>query len=295
MSKRTIYFGTPCYISCRSGQLVVKDQDDKIISGQLPVEDIGYVVLDHQQITITHKAIQELIYTGAVIISCTDRHLPAGMMLDPASNSMHTMILREQMAMSEALKKQLWKQIVEQKIKNQMQLITHEECSMRMDYLRRTVRSGDPENKEAQAASWYWRHWLPEFIRDRDGEEPNHLLNYGYAILRAVVARALVTTGFHCAQGIHHRNKYNAYCLADDIMEPYRPYVDRLVLQIVQTRDDVGELHRELKSELLSIVMTDVQMGKSTRPLSMAVTETSASFLECIRGQRRKLKLPSMD
>ena len=159
------------------------------------------------------------------------------------------------------------------------------------------VKSGDSENMEARAAVYYWQNAFPmfeNFTRSREGETPNNLLNYGYAILRAIVARALVSSGLLTTLGIHHRNKYNAFCLADDIMEPYRPYVDRLVMQICERYDDTVELTKELKAELLQIPVLDVMINNKRSPLMVAVSSTTASLQRCYAGEIRKIIYPTI-
>jgi CRISPR-associated endonuclease cas1, NMENI subtype len=197
------------------------------------------------------------------------------------------------------LRKQLWQQTIKQKITNQAAVLrsvtgNDEKC---MQVWAEQVRSGDPDNIEARAAAYYWQHLFPElphFVRTREGEPPNNLLNYGYAILRAVVARALVGSGLLPTLGIHHHNRYNAYCLADDIMEPYRPYVDRLVLNIIRTNGCVAELTREFKSQLLVIPTLDVVVNGKRSPLMIAVQQTTASLYKCFSGELRRVSYPEM-
>lgn len=159
------------------------------------------------------------------------------------------------------------------------------------------VRSGDPENLEARAAVYYWRNIFadyPDFVRDREGIPPNNLLNYGYAILRAVIARSLVGSGLLPTLGIHHHNRYNAYCLADDIMEPYRPYVDQLVIDIINHNDDVSVITKELKMQLLGIPMLDVVVNSKRSPLMIATQQTTASLAKCFAGEARHISFPEM-
>lgn len=159
------------------------------------------------------------------------------------------------------------------------------------------VRSGDPDNFEARAAAYYWKNIftdIPNFVRGRDGEPPNNLLNYGYAILRAVVARSLVGSGLLPTLGIHHHNKYNAYCLADDIMEPYRPYVDGLVLDVMESIKDYSELTKEIKMKLLSIPVLDTTIGNKKSPLMIATQQTTASLYKCFSGEQKKIAYPEL-
>ena len=157
------------------------------------------------------------------------------------------------------------------------------------------VKSGDCDNYEAQGAVYYWRNIFPDqtdFVRDREGDPPNNLLNYGYAILRAVIARALVISGLLPIYGIHHHNRYNAYCLADDIMEPYRPFVDNLVIDIMKKHSDYSDLSKDIKQELLSIPVLDVIIEGKRSPLMIAASQTTASLAKCFYGEIRKISYP---
>lgn len=159
------------------------------------------------------------------------------------------------------------------------------------------VKSGDSDNFEARAAAYYWKNMfpsIPDFTRDRDGCPPNNLLNYGYAILRAVVARSLVSSGLLPTLGIHHHNRYNAYCLADDIMEPYRPYVDKLVIDLVDNGINITSITKEIKQSLLTIPVLDVFISGQRSPLMIAVGQTTASVYRCFSGESRKIVYPEM-
>jgi CRISPR-associated protein Cas1 len=251
MIKRTLHFSNPAYLSLKQGQLIIDLPDLKILGEQeskksVPIEDIGIVVLDHQQITITHGCIAALLDNNSAIITCNHTHHPTGMMLPIDGHDTQSERFRHQIDASQPLKKQLWQQTIQTKILNQAAVladrgIAHEN----MLHWAKSVRSGDPDNYEGRAAAYYWKNVFPkkvEFFRGREGDPPNNLLNYGYAILRAIVARGLVCSGLIPTLGIHHRNKYNAYCLADDIMEPYRPYVDLIVLKIIDNGENFLEL-----------------------------------------------------
>lgn len=160
------------------------------------------------------------------------------------------------------------------------------------------VRSGDPDNLEGRAAAYYWKNLFGEdygFVRGHEGDGPNVLLDYGYAILRAIIARSLVASGLMPTLGIHHSNRYNAYCLADDMMEPYRPYVDLMVLDIMRKHQLPPEISNETKRHLLSIPVIDVRMGKLSRPLMVAASMTTASLAKCYLGTTRKLLYPEIE
>lgn len=258
MIKKTLYFGNPAYLSLSKSQLVVRmpevEQAEHLAESirqesvrTIPIEDIGVVVLDHRQITLTQGLMAALLNNQTAVITCDDRRMPAGLLLPLEGNTLQNERFRSQIEASVPLKKQLWQQTVVAKIENQAYVLEKQlnEPAARMHYLADTVKSGDTTNCEAQAAAYYWQHLFPDipgFTRGREGPPPNQLLNYGYAILRAVVARALVASGLLPVAGIHHHNRYNAYCLADDIMEPYRPFVDALVIETIRRFGLTAEL-----------------------------------------------------
>lgn len=308
MIKKTLYFGNPAYLSLTDKQLVIKipaiensDMGETFKRENrrtIPIEDIGVVVIDNKQISITSGAIEALLENNCAVISCDNRSMPVGLMLPLCGNTLQSERFRHQIDASLPLKKQLWAQTVQQKIANQtavLSLMTDAETGC-MHKWADSVRSGDPDNLEARAAAYYWKNVfpsLPDFVRDRDGEAPNAMLNYGYAILRAVIARALVGSGLLPTLGIHHHNRYNAYCLADDIMEPYRPYVDYHVAGLMQ-KYDTGELTREVKAQLLVIPTLDVVVGGKRSPLMVAAGVTTASLYKCFSGESRKILYPEL-
>ncbi len=300
MIKRTLCFSNPAYLSLRNAQLVIrieKQDDSPERQTTVPIEDIGIVVLDHQQITITHGAIAALLDNNAAVITCDKRHLPVGLMLPLEGHTVQSERFRDQINTSLPLRKQLWQQTVQQKILNQAALLRelHNAETGNMLHWAADVRSGDSTNLEGRAAAYYWKQMFPDlddFTRERYGDEPNAFLNYGYAILRATVARALVSSGLLPTLGIHHHNRYNAYCLADDIMEPYRPYVDRLVVQTMQLYPDISEVTTDIKRNLLTIPTLDVVIGGQRSPLMVAVSQTTASLARCFAGEARKITYP---
>lgn len=296
MIKQTLYFGNPAYLSLKDRQLVIRlpDKDQSITR---PIEDIGVVIVDNKQITLTSGLIEALLGNNCALITCDSSHLPVGLMLPLCGNTTQSERFRHQLSASLPLKKQLWQQTISQKIANQAQVL--KECFGvevgNMLTWSKNVKSGDSDNLEARAAAYYWRNMFDDedvFIRDREGEPPNNLLNYGYAILRAIVARGLVSSGLLPTLGIHHHNRYNAYCLADDIMEPYRPYVDELVVNIRKEFDNTDFLDKEIKKRLLSIPTIEVRINNHRRPLMVAVTETTASLYKCFSGELRKIAYP---
>ena len=298
MIKRTLYFGNPAYLSLNLGQLVVKtpESDAKPIR-TVPIEDVGIVVLDSKQITITQGLMEALLENNCAVISCDSSHLPVGLMLPLCGNTIQTERFRNQIDASLPLKKQLWQQTIQAKISNQTAVLEYATGKIHnnMRVWAGNVRSGDVENMEARAAVYYWKTLFgdEDFIRGRDEAEPNNLLNYGYAILRAIVARALVSSGLLPTLGIHHHNRYNAYCLADDIMEPYRPYVDKVVYDIVRSSSQL-ELDKEMKAKLLSIATSEVMINGKRSPLMVAVSLTTASLVRCFDGEVKKITYPDM-
>jgi CRISPR-associated protein Cas1 len=309
MIKRTLYFGNPAYLSLKKEQLVVqlpevvKNEDlpekmkqESVVT--IPIEDIGVVNLDHKQITVTQGLMEKLLENNCALITCDSNRMPVGLMLPLAGNTIQTERFSDQINASVPLKKQLWQQTVQAKIENQAYVLDKMAGGVikNMNAWAADVKSGDPDNYEARAAVYYWANLFPNirgFSRNRDGVPPNNLLNYGYAVLRAVVARSLVASGLLPTLGIHHRNKYNAYCLADDVMEPYRPFVDRLVFEIVAENENIDEITQPMKTRLLGIPVLDVMINGQRSPLMVAVGQTTASLYHCFSGEIRKIKYPS--
>jgi len=295
MIKRTLFFGNPAYLSTKNEQLVVSYPDDDKTIKTIPIEDIGYIVLEHPQITITTGLIIKLVQNKTAVITCDKRHLPSGFLQPLVGHSEQTERFRNQLDASIPLKKNLWQQTVIQKIENQAQhFLFRNKNALRLKRYAKEVKSGDHGNQEALAAAFYFQNLfdLDEFSRNQKGIPPNNLLNYGYAILRAIAARALVSSGLLPSLGIFHHNKYNAFCLADDIMEPYRPFVDSVVYDIVESGCNFEELNKNIKSDLLMIPAIDVIIDGKTSPLMNAMSRTTASLYECFEGNRRKILYP---
>jgi CRISPR-associated protein Cas1 len=301
--KRTLYFGNPAYLSVERAQLVIKDPllkdyEDLAEKARIPIEDIGLVVLDHQRITVSQTVLNTLLANNAAVVVCDDRRHPTGMLLNLDGHVVQAELFRHQIEASEPLRKQLWKQTVEAKIRNQAAVLANEQHDAAyLLELAGKVHSGDTGNREAQAAAWYWPRLirdLPGFRRFREGPPPNNMFNYGYAILRAVVARSLVGSGLLPTLGIFHRNRYNAYCLADDIMEPYRPLVDAMVLKLIRRSGVPDELGTEHKGFLLNIPVTDVILDGKASPLMAAVQRTTSSLAQCYKGDQRKVLYPGL-
>lgn len=299
MIKKTLCFSNPAYLSLKNLQLVIQlDKSDE--KRTIPIEDIAYVLLDNQQITVTHGAMAALLENNAAIITCDSRHLPTGLMLPLEGNTLQSERFQNQIEASLPLRKQLWQQTVECKIRNQAALLHKlHGCEVRnMLVWASEVHSGDSTNLEGRAAAYYWSKMFPDwndFTRDRDGVHPNAMLNYGYAVLRAVIARALVASGLLPTLGIHHHNRYNAYCLADDIMEPYRPFVDRLVATLALQYPAQDELTPEIKRQLLTIPTLEVTISGQRSPLMVAASQTTASLAKCYNGELRRITYPTLN
>lgn len=295
MIKRTLYFGNPAYLKTTNEQLIIELPN----TGEMkttPIEDIGLIILDHQQVTITEALIAQLLANNVGLITCNKTHHPTGMLLNLDGNTLQSQKFAAQLEASVPLKKQLWQQTVVAKITNQAGLMIMEKIENRpMHKYAGQVKSGDSGNCEAKAAVYYWKNLFPEFLqfkRERFGAPPNNLLNYGYAILRALVARSLVASGLLPTLGIHHRNQYNAYCLADDIMEPYRPYVDKIVCEIIKLNGKFLDMGIKMKKQLLEIPAMDVRIDGQKSPLMNAVQRTTASLAKCFAGESRKILYP---
>ncbi len=293
MLKRTLFFSNPFHLSVRDFQLVATPKPEGEIR-TVPIEDIGFIIIDHAQISVTPVLLEHMVANNVVVVFCDGRHLPQSMLLNLNGHHLQNEHFRNQVSVSEPLKKNLWKQTVEMKIANQAGLLRKIGKNHKaVEAYGREVKSGDPDNREGTAAREYWKTLMGrEFTRERFGLWPNPAFNYGYAILRAAVARALVGSGLLPTLGIHHHSRYNAYCLADDIMEPYRPYVDEIVYHIFLAYPDTVELVTELKAELLRVLTVDVIFDNFTRPLMVGLSQTTASLTRCFSGETRKMEYP---
>ena len=292
MIKKTLLFTNKCTITTTNEQLVIKSENR---NKTIPIEDIGYLVIDHNETYISIPALNKLINNNCACIICDNKHLPNGMFLNLNSNHIQQEIFKHQINASLPLKKQLWQQTVIEKVKNQGILLEQiTQTKNKFDYLASKVLSGDTSNMEAVAANFYWKAFFEiDFKRERFGNYPNNFLNYGYAILRAATARALSGSGLLNTLGIHHKSKYNAFALADDIMEPFRPIVDEIVHHIMQNYDE-QELTTEIKSEILSILTRTVYFKDEKSPLMVALQKTASSLQQCYSGKRKKIKYPNL-
>ncbi|HMS65268.1 MAG TPA: type II CRISPR-associated endonuclease Cas1 [Ignavibacteria bacterium] len=324
MIKRTLYFGNPAYLSFKDEKLVIEKraldidqignpseapendkteqkEEDKYLKRKfqkdtISVEDIGIIILDHHGVSTSQYLISKLLEYNVAVIFCNDKHHPTGLLLNLDGNTVQSEKFRAQIKASIPLRKNLWQQTVVSKVNNQAALLKEKGKTVgNMISWMKNVNSGDTKNIEARASVYYWKNLFPEemeFYRDRFGEPPNNLLNYGYAILRAIVARGLVASGLLPTFGIHHRNKYNAYCLADDIMEPYRPFVDKVVCELIERGNDFYDLTTELKKELLKIPALDIIIDGEKSPLMVGLQRTTASLSKCFEMKSKKIIYP---
>ncbi len=251
-------------------------------------------MLENQQTSITLPLLNALAESEVQVIICNNKGMPSAMIQSMNSNNLQGETLRNQIACGEVLKKQLWKQVVEAKIKNQASLLNSvgEDGNILKPFYS-NVRSGDVDNREGIAARIYFQHLFGDsFIRDRDEQGINALLNYGYSILRAATCRAIVSSGLLPAIGIYHHNRSNAYPLADDLMEPFRPFVDGAVYDLAI--HSKTELTKEVKAELISVLYADTIYEKLKRPLSVGLSMTTASMVKCLSKELNSLNLPAL-
>lgn len=311
MIKQSLYFGNPAYLSLKLQQLVIRkpekngdlpdfdaDMSRSSIVKTIPIEDIALVILDCNQITVTQGLLSALLDNNCAVVTCDRSHMPTGLLLPLYGNKVQSERYREQVEASLPLKKQLWQQTVQCKIRNQAAMLEYVSGAVAKNMLNwaDAVKSGDSDNREGRAAAFYWKSLFvdnPNFTRG-DGDIVNIMLNYGYAIVRAIVARALVGVGLIPTLGIHHHNRYDAFCLADDIMEPYRPYVDKTVIDIISSSGIPDEFDLNIKKKLLELPVQEVIIDETRRPLMIAVSQTVNSLRKCFAGEIRKLIYPVM-
>ena len=296
MITRSIYIGSPAYLKLKDEQMYIMEPSSNQMKGKVSVEDLGLLMLDHFQITISHQLIQKMMGNNVVVVSCDAHHLPHGIMLPLYGHTEHSDRIKDQLQASEPLKKQLWKQTVECKIENQKEVLRRlgNYYEPMMNY-QNNVKSGDSTNMEGIAAQHYWKYLISlDFLRQRFGESPNQFFNFGYAVLRSIVARSIVETGLLPVLGIFHKNKYNPYCLADDLMEPYRPFVDWLVMDWLTKNPEIEELTKEFKSHLLQVATKDVWIDGKKRPLLVAVKTTVISLYKCYITEKRLISYPEL-
>jgi len=294
MIARTLCFSSVGKLSLKYEQLVWSAESGETRS--VPIQDVGFVILESDKIVVTSAALQFLSANNVAVVVCDKTHTPSAQLLPFAANATAAESIEAQLSTTDAVNGRLWRMVVRQKIRNQAALMERlgAKSAKRLLGLADEVKNGDPSNCEAQAARIYFQELGPDgFVRDRDGEWPNAPLNYGYAILRAATARALVGSGLACFRGIHHHNRYNAFALADDIMEPYRPFVDQYVLGGSPPFDTpTGTMTKEMRAKLLQVLTCDVSIGGVRRPLMVALSSTTASLARYFRKESDELALP---
>ena len=292
MLKRTLVFSSPMILSLKNQQLVIAYKDSPDEKRTVPIEDVGMVLLENQQTSITLPLLNALAEGEVQVVLCNNKGMPSAMIQSMNSNNLQGETLRNQIACGEVLKKQLWKQVVEAKIKNQASLLDSvgEDGNVLKPFYS-NVRSGDIDNREGIAARIYFQHLFGDgFVRNRDEQGINALLNYGYSILRAATCRAIVSSGLLPAIGIYHHNRSNAFPLADDLMEPYRPFVDGVVYDLAL--NGKTELNKDIKGELISVLYADTIFEKTKRPLSIGLSMTTASMVKCLSKEINTLSMP---
>ncbi len=294
MIKRIIYIGSPCNLNIKDEQLIITNRETGELN-QVPAEDIGALEIDNLQASISAYTLNFLAQKNVVVVISGANHHPIAQMLSLDSNIIQSQRIIHQVNAKITLQKNLWQQVVSSKIENQylnLKLKGIDDLSLKVK--SQNVKSGDKGNLEGQAAKIYWKYIFNErkFKRDAEGDYPNNLLNYGYAILRAIVARSIVSFGLSPSIGIFHKNKYNAYCLADDLMEPFRPFVDKLIVDNIDNLEDTNFLTKAHKKVILQTPMIDTFIDNNTYPLMIGVQQSVASFLKCLEGKSKKLSLP---
>lgn len=293
MIKQTLFFTTPVSLSLKYNQIVIRYKDvEEVITR--PIEDVGVVIVENQMVHFTIPLLNALADNNVAVIFCNAQCMPNTMLMPLESNAIQQEVYRFQIETSLPTKKRIWKEIIEYKIRNQaalLDLLGRDGKVLKPYYMN--VLSGDSGNREGLAAKIYWQQMYGQpFNRDRNGEAPNSLLNYGYAILRAAVARALLGSGLFPAFGLFHRNRYNAFPLADDVMEPYRPFVDYAVYRIFECSPEAC-LDKETKQSLVRVLFADVKMKGQIRPLQVALSMTTASLVRALKDKKESIIYPS--
>ena len=282
MPKQTIIIESKSQLSVKNGLLsIVRDDNGEVLRS---FEDVQTLLIEHHSVSLTIPLLNKLSENQILVIFCNEKHYPQSMLMDLEANSLQTKYFRKQVEMSLPLKKQSWKQIVEAKIKNQSLLLDELfQCGDLLSGYYNNVKSGDASNREGVAANCYWKKLLGKgFIRDRYGKTPNNMLNYGYALLRSAMARSLMDSGLMPTLGVFHRNYYNSFPLADDIMEPYRPFVDRKVYEYYQSGKT--EVDKQFKVGMLELFYSDLKRD--------VLTKTTASLVNILCQTSRVISYP---
>jgi len=291
MIKRVIEISTASYLHIHRKQLVIEQKGEKV--GTVPIEDLGMLIIANVANVLTQQLLADCAANNVVVILCNDKYIPGSILLPLSGHSLHALGLREQIAAKETIQKRLWQQIVQAKLGAQAALIgASGGNAVYLDRLVGQVKTGDPMNCEAQGARYYWQAMFGKgFRRNTELDGINALLNYGYTIVRACVARALVGAGLHPAIGLQHCNQYNDFALADDILEPLRPLVDNKVRELVSDLVQI-QLDRDMRTELLGLTATTCEINGRPLPLMVALGEYTASLRACLRGEQKQLEIP---
>lgn len=292
MIKRIVEVSNPSYLHLKNKQLLIEQDNEQV--AQIPIEDIGVLILEHSAICLTQPLIIQCQKNNVAIIFCDEKHLPYSTILPISEgNNLHQKILKQQIGITDPVRKNLWKQIIQQKIKNQASTLKQfEKPFARLDKLADEVKSGDITNCEGIAAQYYWKALFgKDFLRDQNADGINAILNYGYSIIRAMIARSIVASGLHPAIGLFHHNQYNGLCLADDLMEPFRPWVDSIAYEIFQI--DVNAcITQTTKTHFLNLVSTEVKFNKKKMPLMVAAHYLMADLKRNFTKELKTLTYP---
>ncbi len=293
MIKQTLFFSSPVSLSLKYNQLVIRFEDTKEEVTR-PIEDIGVVMVENQMVRFTVPLLNALSTNNVAVVFCDEKGMPCSMLMPLESNTTQHEVQRFQLEASLPVKKRIWRDIIEGKIRGQAAVLdTVKRAGDVLKPFYSNVLSGDSDNREGAAAKVYWRQLFgPQFVRDRKGREPNSLLNYGYAILRSATARALLGSGLYPGFGLFHRNRYNAFPLADDVMEPYRPFVDIAVYKIFNTSPK-AVLDKNTKLTLAGILTSDVRLDGQIHPLEIALSMTTASLVRALKDKGETVVLPT--
>ena len=301
MSHRVVEVSTASFLTATLTHLVIQQQGEVV--ARVPIEDLGMLIIDGHGHVITHELIAQLAVANVCVIFTDEKHIPVATSLALTSHHLHAKVLRSQIDCGVPTQKRIWQSIIQGKIESQAQALEIAKHghfrvnAKRLRDMKPFVRSGDSDNIEAQAARLYWGFLFGEdFTRDRDEPGVNACLNYGYAILRAAMARALVGTGLHPALGIHHHNQFNAFALADDAMEPLRPLVDLKVLEILRdfSASELEELTPALKKHLLEITVCPLKIAGKTYPFMIGLPLYAATLKQAICREKRNVIVPGI-
>ena len=281
MAWKGVHISRPARLNLKDGQLVVAQDDGE---ARVPLEDVAFIVLDGAHATLTSTLISACMDAGIALIFSDARHTPSGLALPFHRHHKQAAVAAMQIGMSQPLKKRLWQTLVSAKIENQAaNLVACGKDTGGVAAMAKLVGSGDPDNVEARAAREYWKLLFADFIRDNPGDLRNKMLNYGYSILRSAVARALVASGLLPCFGLHHESAANAFNLADDLFEPFRPFVDRLVFELSNkgARRD-GDLVIDERRALAGVLTSDARVGEENVTLLVATEKAAESLVRAM-------------